>query len=578
MPMQTNLTTWDALKSLYKPDDTIGIVLFSAKDQMHKPNPPARQRIVQASEAWTPAFQKWLRTQNAKGYNVSIAANPLTPGSKTRTKETVREIRYLYLDLDTKNGTTGKQRLDSMLADANCPAPRAILNTSPDNYQVLWEVKGFTKEGAEETLRSLAIHYGGDLAIGGDVSRALRAPGLRNKKYAEHDPIQPSPSSNEERERDRLHGPTITGHIHSDLVHMPEHFAYLPARDLATPKSEVINRGLELELPATNTATPNGFDGPGRVAQARSGRGSSATDQSDSGRDWGHANYIFATQLRAGKSLTDISSEVRGYLETSAGARGRTDGARYAETTLKKLLPQWEAKQAAYSPPPETAIASPARQITDAPTAPSFPVPGNFGADPIGFQRTDDERNKDATYIVQSLRDGQTPGQIRENMLDWHFKDISGASDYIHSALKVALAAIESDSLITTAVEYVRVHGRSHEQDLGLFRTLISQHPQGDGTLSNVVASLQKAEDFLPPAPSALLPTEDHSAYVTAFQIAGLALNHGDTPKSVETALSQHYYPALTHGSVSPDIANIVHHALLQRSQGPANFAQELPR
>ncbi len=577
MPTHTNLTTWDAIKALYKPDDTIGIVLFSAKDQLHKPSPPARQKIVVASEAWTPTFQKWLRTQNAKGYNVSIAANPLTPGAKTRTKETVKEIRYLYLDLDTKNGVTGKQRLDTMLADANCPAPRAILNTSPDNFQVLWEVKGFTKESAEVTLRSLAAQYGGDLAIGGDVSRALRAPGLRNKKYAEHDPIQPSPASNEEPERNRLHGPTITGYIHSDAIHTPEQFAYLPAPDLAAPKSEVISQGLKLELPTGSQALPNGFDGPGKVAHARSGHGSSATDQTDSGRDWGHANYLFATQLKAGKSLAEITSEVRGYLITSAGARGRTDGPRYAETTLTKLLPQWEAKRAAYSPPP-TFITSPAQHLSEAPTSPSFPVPGISATLPVGFQRTNEQQSQDAIYILQSLRDGQTPAQIRENMLDWHFKDVPGASDYIHAALKVALAAMESDRLITTAVEYVKEHGRCHDEDLGLFRTLISQHPDGEGTLSNVVASIQKAEDFLPPAPPALLPTEDHAAYVTAFQIAGLALNNGDTPKSIEAALSQHYYPALPSGSVAPDIASIVHQALLQRSQGPATFAQELPR
>jgi hypothetical protein len=62
------------------------------------------------------------------------------------------------------------------------PTPTAILSTSTGKYQVLWRVEGFDFEHQEQTLKLLAIGFGGDPACT-DRNRVLRVPGFLNRKY-----------------------------------------------------------------------------------------------------------------------------------------------------------------------------------------------------------------------------------------------------------------------------------------------------------------------------------------------------------------------------------------------------------
>ena len=63
-----------------------------------------------------------------------------------------------------------------------CRTPTAILSTSPGKYQVLWRVEGFDFARQEQTLKLLAIAFGGDPACT-DCNRVLRIPGFLNRKY-----------------------------------------------------------------------------------------------------------------------------------------------------------------------------------------------------------------------------------------------------------------------------------------------------------------------------------------------------------------------------------------------------------
>ena len=76
-------------------DETIAIVLRRVS--------PATiaQRIVTLKRALQPRYLAWLAHENASGANIYVAANPLAPGSRKRTKESIAEVRHLYLDLDT---------------------------------------------------------------------------------------------------------------------------------------------------------------------------------------------------------------------------------------------------------------------------------------------------------------------------------------------------------------------------------------------------------------------------------------------------------------------------------------------
>ena len=62
------------------------------------------------------------------------------------------------------------------------PVPSAVLSTSPGKYQVLWRVEGLDFDQQENTLKLLALAFGGDTACT-DRNRVLRMPGFRNCKY-----------------------------------------------------------------------------------------------------------------------------------------------------------------------------------------------------------------------------------------------------------------------------------------------------------------------------------------------------------------------------------------------------------
>uniref|UniRef100_E6PZU9 RepB-like DNA primase domain-containing protein n=1 Tax=mine drainage metagenome TaxID=410659 RepID=E6PZU9_9ZZZZ len=121
----------------------------------------------------------WLSYENQHGRNnIYVAANPLRPGSRRRTKECIASVRHLYLDIDVD----GDARLAALRASDRVPPPTSILSTSPDKYQVLWRVEGFDFARQEQTLKLLAIAFGGDPACT-DCNRVLRVPGFLNRKY-----------------------------------------------------------------------------------------------------------------------------------------------------------------------------------------------------------------------------------------------------------------------------------------------------------------------------------------------------------------------------------------------------------
>jgi len=121
----------------------------------------------------------WLSYENQHGRNnIYAAANPLRLGSRKRTKECVASVRHLYLDIDED----GDARLAALRASELVPPPTSILSTSPGKYQALWRVEGFDFVRQEQTLKLLAIAFGGDPACT-DCNRVLRVPGFLNRKY-----------------------------------------------------------------------------------------------------------------------------------------------------------------------------------------------------------------------------------------------------------------------------------------------------------------------------------------------------------------------------------------------------------
>ena len=165
-------TAYEFLNRCFQPGETIAILL-------RKENPASTtQRIVRLEQALAPRYLAWLRYENHTGANVYVAANPLLPGSRKRTKECIAEVRHLYIDIDVN----GEERIAALRASDVVPVPSTILSTSPGKYQALWRVEGFDFDQQENMLKLLVIAFGGDSACT-DRNRVLRVPGFLNRKY-----------------------------------------------------------------------------------------------------------------------------------------------------------------------------------------------------------------------------------------------------------------------------------------------------------------------------------------------------------------------------------------------------------
>lgn len=166
------------LTRCFRPEETIALLL-------RRENPPATtQRVVRLEQVLAPRYLAWLRYENHNGANVYVAANPLRFGSRKRTKESIAEVRHLYLDIDVD----GENRVAALRGSQAVPLPSIILSTSPDKYQVLWRVEGFNFEQQENTLKLLAVMFGGDSACT-DRNRVLRVAGFHNCKYDPSHPV-----------------------------------------------------------------------------------------------------------------------------------------------------------------------------------------------------------------------------------------------------------------------------------------------------------------------------------------------------------------------------------------------------
>src|SRR5258708_22427642 len=124
-------------------------------------------------------FQSALLEQNRAGADVFVGMNPVKDGAYSRTKQTLKEIGHVYVDIDR----TGDQAIELIRTSLEVPTPNFVLNTSPGKYQVVWRIEGANLQQAESLLHGMASHFGGDFAAT-DASRVLRLPGFANRKLA----------------------------------------------------------------------------------------------------------------------------------------------------------------------------------------------------------------------------------------------------------------------------------------------------------------------------------------------------------------------------------------------------------
>jgi len=168
-----SLTAPEYVLALFAPSDSVAI-LVRQRRLGH-----SLQRITKAELIAAPEFQSVLLEQSRAGADIFVGMNPIRDGAYSRTKQSLKEIRHVYLDIDRD----GDQAIEVIRTSLDIPTPNFVLNTSPGKYQVVWRIHGVNLQTAEALLHNMANHFGGDLAAT-DAARILRLPGFANRKLA----------------------------------------------------------------------------------------------------------------------------------------------------------------------------------------------------------------------------------------------------------------------------------------------------------------------------------------------------------------------------------------------------------
>ncbi len=168
-----SLTASEYVLALFAPSDNVAILICNRRLGR------AQQRISKAGTIASASFQAALLEQNRAGADVFVGMNPIKDGAYSRTKQSLKEIRHVYLDIDRE----GNQAIEVIRTSLDIPTPNFVLNTSPGKYQVVWRIERINLQQAEVLLHSMANHFGGDMAAT-DAARVLRLPGFANRKLA----------------------------------------------------------------------------------------------------------------------------------------------------------------------------------------------------------------------------------------------------------------------------------------------------------------------------------------------------------------------------------------------------------
>jgi hypothetical protein len=275
------------IEALFEPADNVAILV------RNRGTGRTVQRIATAARVASPQFQQWLAAESARGSDIYLGMNPIKDGAQNRTKESVKDIRHVYLDLDRN----GDESLETIRNAPSVPPPNFVLDTSPGKHQVVWKVSGFTQDEAESLLRSLSNEFGGDPAAT-DSTRVLRLPGFENHKLSE--PF------------------VVRAQQESGTVHTPRDFA----------------------VPADSPGAPRRWDGSHSRAMP-------SDHKSQSERDWAYAKRALAR----GDDPEDIIRRIADFRSDD-----KPDPNYYARHTVANAMADREHKQADAKPPAEAPL------------------------------------------------------------------------------------------------------------------------------------------------------------------------------------------------------------------------------
>ena len=180
------------IRTAYQPDDWVAVFLKSYETGQ------TAQRVSPCERVMTERFQRWLRAQNAAKWNIYISANAVEANQRSRSREAVRGVRHVLLDVDRD----GPQVLATIVVRRDLPPPSYVLHSSPGRIHVLWRVSGFTVHSVEAIQKRLAQELHADAAAT-PCTQTTRLPG-----FFSHKRVEPYLVTIDYRDVTRLYAPT----------------------------------------------------------------------------------------------------------------------------------------------------------------------------------------------------------------------------------------------------------------------------------------------------------------------------------------------------------------------------------
>lgn len=162
------------LKTVFDPTDWIAVFLKSYEEGR------VAQRVGPVSWVQGEPCQRWLRSMNARKYNIFVSVNAIVPGRRSRTRDAIGSIRHVFLDADD-DAPAVLSRID---ARADLPNPSYVLYSSPNHAHVFWRASGFDHDLVERLQKHLARELRTDPAAT-PATQNTRLPGFFNHKRAE---------------------------------------------------------------------------------------------------------------------------------------------------------------------------------------------------------------------------------------------------------------------------------------------------------------------------------------------------------------------------------------------------------
>jgi hypothetical protein len=161
------------LRTAFHEDDWVAVFLKSYQSGR------VAQRVRPVQQIQSAKFQAWLRAENAAGANVYVSVNTLAPYQRSRRRDSVREIRHVFLDADS----AAQEVLLAIETATALPRPSYVIRSSPGRAHLFWRVSRFTSETVEALERHLARKLGTDPAATA-CTQVTRLPGFVNHKRA----------------------------------------------------------------------------------------------------------------------------------------------------------------------------------------------------------------------------------------------------------------------------------------------------------------------------------------------------------------------------------------------------------